>query len=178
MTVPRIGLGDFPRKIAARIHPSRYATRCTPAGVAFIARHEGMRTAPYNDAASPPNATIGIGHMIHRGPVTPADRERYAHYTVADALAQLHADLATVEAGVRDIGVPLRPWEFDALCSFAFNCGVGALWGGVEAALRRGDRIGAMDVLAEYDRAGGRVLPGLVSRRADERALFLHRRYS
>ncbi len=38
---------------------------------------EGFRAQPYNDAASPPNATIGYGHKLHPGPVTQADLERW-----------------------------------------------------------------------------------------------------
>ena len=37
-------------------------------GTLFIASFEGYRPTAYNDGADPPNATIGYGHLLHRGP--------------------------------------------------------------------------------------------------------------
>jgi GH24 family phage-related lysozyme (muramidase) len=41
-------------------------------GLHLIAGFEGFVDRPYNDSAG--NATIGYGHLIHRGPVTLADQ--------------------------------------------------------------------------------------------------------
>ena len=104
------------------------ATDVSEKGLEFIGRFEGFRDMPYNDAAVPPNATIGYGHMIHRGPVTVNDRIRYKKgITQANALTLLRADAALAVYAVRRYcKVPLTQPQFDALVSFTFNCGAGA----------------------------------------------------
>jgi lysozyme len=62
---------------------------------------------------------------------------------------------------------------FNALVDFCYNLGVGRLQ---SSTLRRkvnaGDMDGAKEQLMRWVRGGGRVLPGLVKRRAAEVALF------
>ena len=82
-----------------------------------------------------------------------------------------------VAVAVNGLAVQLAQTEFDALTSFAFNCGGGALSGGIARSLHAGDRAAAMAVLSEYVHAGGVVSAGLVRRRAAESALFLHGSY-
>jgi lysozyme len=64
--------------------------------------------------------------------------------------------------------------QFDALVSFSFNVGLGNLQ---RSSLRmkhnRGDFEEAADEFMKWTKAGGRVLPGLVKRRQDERALYV-----
>ena len=70
--------------------------------------------------------------------------------------------------------VHLRQCEFDSLCSFAFNLGLGTFQrSGVRQALLRGDKEGAMESLLKYCKAGGKIVKGLVTRRNDEKQLFL-----
>jgi GH24 family phage-related lysozyme (muramidase) len=147
--------------------------RLSRAGAELIARFEGFVRRPYNDAAG--HATIGFGHLLHHGPVTPADRERWGTISRDRGLTLLSEDAReaarAVERGVR---VPLTQEQFDALVSFVFNVGVGAF--ASSTLLRRlnaGDRPGAADELLRWSRAGGRVLEGLLNRRRAERALFL-----
>ena len=64
--------------------------------------------------------------------------------------------------------------KFDALVSFAFNCGLGTLQrSSIRAAYNRGEIDEAADSFLKYTKASGKVLPGLVRRRDAERALFL-----
>ena len=64
--------------------------------------------------------------------------------------------------------------EFDALCSFAFNVGLGALQRStLRAKVNRGDKNGAAEEFSKYTIAGGKVYQGLVNRRKDEKAMFL-----
>lgn len=147
-------------------------------GLEFIARFEGCVLHPYNDAASPPNATIGYGHMIHRGAVTPADVRKFKEFTLGDAMRLLVEDAQAAVHAVASLGVRLNQHEFDALVSFAFNCGGGALMGGIARSLKAGRKQQAMSVLREYVHAGSEVLPGLVRRRTAESALFLHGIYA
>lgn len=154
------------------------AVTISPSGVLFIARFEGYRRYPYNDPAD--NATIGYGHLLHLGPVTRRDRLRYPlGLTVKQALAVLANDAAHAVAAVRTYARPtLTQTQFDALCSFAFNCGGGALAHStllLDVNARRNQRIEA-DFL-RWDHAGGVVLPGLRARREAEAMLYLHGRY-
>jgi lysozyme len=63
---------------------------------------------------------------------------------------------------------------FDALVSFAFNVGLGNLQrSSLRMKTNRGELEEAADEFLKWSKAGGRVLPGLVKRRKDERALYL-----
>lgn len=96
-------------------------------------------------------------------------------WTEAEATAALARELAKFEAGVaRLVTVDLNQNEFDALVSLTYNIGLGAF--GKSTVLRKlnaGDRAGAADAFHAWRKGGGRVLPGLVSRRQREAALFL-----
>lgn len=74
---------------------------------------------------------------------------------------------------VNDLCVPLNQNQFDALCSFVYNLGTGSLEWDVGRSLRERKYDQAANQMLQYDTAGGQVLPGLVTRRREERALFL-----
>lgn len=96
-------------------------------------------------------------------------------WTADEAEAALRREIAKHEAAVRRLAtVDLNQNEFDSLCSFSYNCGIGALQrSGLLRKLNKGDRLGAAKEFSKWRRGGGRVLPGLVSRREREAALFL-----
>lgn len=147
-------------------------------GALFIARFEGLRTTPYNDAAG--HATIGYGHLIHYGSVTADDRAKYAHFTEAAALKLLQRDAGKAAKAVRAIRPRITSQtRFDALVSIAFNCGPGILDPNrsLGDALRAPGRRGAGEAFLLYDRAGGKVLAGLKTRREAERRLWRDGRY-
>jgi lysozyme len=134
-------------------------------GVQFIASFEGYYGDPYLDPVGVP--TIGYGHT---GP----DVYRLGHLTKQGALALLKHDLVSYEDGVKQrITVALTQGGLDALTSFAYNLGAGALDDGIASKVNHGDKRGAADEILLYDHAGGQVLPGLTRRRRAERAMFL-----
>lgn len=139
------------------------------AGRAFIALKEGKRLSAYQDSVG--IWTIGVGHTAAAGAPAPA---RGMTITDAECDAILSRDLAAFEAGVVAAAtVSLAQHEFDALVSFAFNVGLGALRGStLLRKLNSGDRDGAAAQFGAWVKAGGKTLPGLVSRRADEAMLF------
>lgn len=168
----RVGQGEHD---SVAVLPSRLSVQ----GVEFIASFEGFVDHPYNDPAG--HATIGYGHLIHRGPVTQADRAKWGHITHTRGLELLHEDAAGFEACVRQVRPPIqRQARFDALVSFAYNLGCGPLQPGtgLHAALSRPDRRGVTDHLLQYTRANGHVLPGLVRRRKAEAHLWDTGRYT
>ena len=92
--------------------------------------------------------------------------------------ALLAQDLARFERGVARLcpAAVNHQGQFDALVSFAFNVGLGNLQrSSIRMRYNRGDIEGAADAFLMWTKAAGRVLPGLVKRRQDERAMFLAR---
>ena len=62
------------------------------------------------------------------------------------------------------------------MVSFVYNLGAKAFSGStLLLKLNRGDYDGAAGEFGRWVRGGGKVLPGLVARRADECALFVRR---
>ncbi len=95
-------------------------------------------------------------------------------WTEAQAEAALRDDVVRFESAVlRLVRVPLNQNQFDALVSFTYNVGEGALAkSSVLRCVNAGDMAGAARAFALWNKAGGKVLPGLVERRAREAALF------
>ena len=83
-------------------------------------------------------------------------------------------DLERYERAVgRLVTVSLSENQFGALVSFTYNLGSDNLKAStLRQKLNRGDYRGAAGEFPKWRRAGGRVLKGLVRRRAAERALF------
>ena len=135
-------------------------------GRKFIETHEGCRLRAYQDGAGV--WTIGYGHTngVYMGQVITQD--------VADQF--LKDDLATVESAIaRLVFVDLNQNQYDAIADFIFNIGGGAF--GASTLLRllnQQDYAGAAEQFGRWVHdAAGNVEPGLVTRRADEKALFL-----
>ena len=95
--------------------------------------------------------------------------------TAEQATAWLREDVQWAEAAVGTlVKVPLTQPQFDALVSFVFNVGHGAFGRSTMLSrLNAGDYQGAADQFPAWNRGASGVLPGLVARRAAERALFL-----
>jgi lysozyme len=138
-------------------------------GLDLICRFEGFSPIIYMCPAGYP--TIGYGHLI-----TEANKEQFLDGVDEDeALDLLRQDVAVAERAVlRLISVPLTQGQFDALVSFTFNLGAGALQ---RSTLRRKvNREEHTDVPAELSKwvwAGGRKLRGLISRRSAESRLYI-----
>ncbi len=155
--------------------PVANPTVLSPEGAAFIARFEGFRAKLYNDPATPPNATIGFGHLVHAGPIDGSEpAELKQGITKQQALALLQTDCAGAAAAVSScVKVPLNQQQFDALVSFTFNLGAGNLQQStLLKKLNAGDYDAVPSELARWVHAGKNVLPGLVTRRAAEGTLF------
>ena len=152
-------------------HPAR-EYRVGEDAVNLIKSFEGFYPRPYNDPVG--HATVGYGHLLHYGKVTPADRERW-NLSEPQAARLLASDLEKNYApAVRSLGVGITQGEGDAALSFAYNLGTGALGTrftfGRE--LRRGHYLTAANSLALYVFADGIKFAGLVRRRRAERKLF------
>jgi len=140
-------------------------------GLRMIKHHEGVRLKPYKDCIG--LWTVGVGHLIGDGKTLPPEWNR--SFTIGEIDSLLRQDLVRFEKSVaRLCPVPLTQGQFDSLCSFAFNCGAGRLQSStLRQKVLRGDIKGAAEEFLKYTKAGGKVFKGLVTRRNDERALFL-----
>jgi GH24 family phage-related lysozyme (muramidase) len=147
-------------------------------GADFIARFEGCRLNLYNDPVG--HATIGIGHLVHRGPIDGSEPAEFKNGITRDrALEILRADAASAaQAVASSVKVPLSQTETDALISFVFNLGAGAFAGStLLKKLNAGDRAAVPSELNKWTKAGGKDLPGLVTRRKAEGQLFANATY-
>jgi len=148
----------------------------------MIKHHEGVRYKPYRCPAK--LWTIGVGHVLYPNqgrlpldqrdafPLESNDNRTFSKDEVDGLLA---FDLQRFETGItRLFPMVLTIGQNDALTSFAFNLGLGGVQ---RSTLRqkviRNEIQEAADEFLKFTRGGGKVLPGLVKRRNDERALFL-----
>jgi lysozyme len=132
---------------------------------------EGLRLEPYYDPVGYP--TIGYGHLLSRVPWEALDR--YSPITKAEAEQLLFDDLWVAHRAVRRLcPVELTDGQLAALTDFAFNLGGGALQHStLRYTILRGDFDGAARQFGRWVYARGIKLPGLVRRRAAERAVFV-----
>ena len=136
----------------------------TPASLNLIKQFEGFSPTVYVCPAGHP--TIGYGHVVKQH-----ERERFAGgITEEQAEALLRQDVQTAEHAVlRLISVPLTDGQFDALVSFAFNLGAGALQRStLRRKVNRGDHAAVPVEFRKWVWAGGQRLEGLVRRREAE----------
>ena len=88
------------------------------------------------------------------------------------ALGRALRDIHKFEGALkRCVSVPLYQYEYDAWVSFAYNVGSKAFCNSTAVQkLNSGDYAGACAEMSRWTRVQGRVVPGLVNRRAAERA--------
>ena len=157
--------------------------KVSPAAIDMIKHHEGVRNKPYRCPAL--LWTVGVGHVIdpshtavkyeeRKSLPIPAGWDRVLSMGEVDSI--LAQDLGRFERGVLRLCPAAidRQGVFDSLVSFSFNVGLGNLQrSGLRMKTNRGDFDEAADEFLKWTKAAGRVLPGLVKRRQDERAMYL-----
>ena len=145
--------------------------RVSDLAIQTIRHHEGVRLKPYQDAIG--LWTVGVGHLIGDGKSLPDDWNHA--FTSQEVDEILRKDLGRFEAGVERLCPDgLTQPRFDALVSISFNFGLGTLQrSSIRMKHNRGDFDGAADAFLLYNKAGGKILKGLVTRRQDGRALYL-----
>ena len=134
------------------------------AGLAAIATFEGTRTAAYLDSVGVPTICTGHTKTVRLGDVR----------TLGECEVLLKED--TSEAGravSRLVKTDLTQEQYDALVSFTFNVGQGAL--ARSTLLKRvnaGECLQAAAEFLRWDKAGGMRLRGLTIRRKAESEAF------
>jgi len=130
----------------------------------FIAKWEGCRLVAYADIVG--KMTIGYG--------------RTTNVNEGDVISQEQADnwlreeVETFMRGVRSVITrPMTANQAAAFCSLAYNVGLAAFRGSTAARkFNDGDLLGAKQGILLYNRAGGKIVQGLINRRNAEVALF------
>ena len=131
-------------------------------GLDLIKKYEGCRLSAYKDSTG--TLTIGYGHTsgVKEGQtITQAQADNYLRADVANAEKYVNKHHAHYNFNQN---------QYDALTSFTFNLGGGNL-----TKLTNSDKRTILEIsekIPAYNKAGGKVLNGLVKRRAEEQALF------
>jgi lysozyme len=126
----------------------------------FIKKKEGFSATPYGDGAQ---TSIGYGTRA-----APGERS----ISREDADARLRMEIGRVDDWISGaVKVPLTQGQRDALTSFGYNLGTGRL-ADLLPMINAGDWTGVRTQMAKYVKAGGKTLPGLVKRRAEEAAMM------
>lgn len=153
--------------------------------VETLKKYEGLSLVPYLCPAA--KLTIGYGHVISsiekkKGElciVVLDDKFQWIYFggagiTDSEADTLLRSDLMRYEAAVlRSVKVVLTQDQFDALVSFTFNVGIGALQKStLLGMLNDGDYAGACEQFLRWNKVAGKVFKGLTKRRAHEAKVF------
>jgi lysozyme len=140
----------------------------TQQGIDLIKRFEGFSANVYICPAGYP--TIGYGHVLKEG----EDFSKGISKHQAEILLRQNAQIAE-RAVLRLISVPLTDGQFDALVSFTYNLGGGALQRStVRCVINRGEHSEVPRQLMRWVWADGRKLKGLIRRREAEVVLYTH----
>lgn len=130
-------------------------------GIDLIKKYEGCVLTAYRCPAGV--YTIGYGHTegVYQG----------QKITREEAEAFLKKDLKRFEDHVNTYNKKynFNQNQFDALVSFAYNIG------SIDQLTQNGTRskYQIADMMLEYIKAGGTIMPGLINRRREERQLFI-----
>lgn len=155
-----------------------------PHGLALIKSYEAFYAYVYDDlaplvhgrspeyAGGPVRGTLTIGYGHTDAARHPLKCTVGARVSEAEALEILHTDLSEcIEYANAHVRVPTSQGQFDALTSFAFNCGDGNE-AHLIVPLNRGDYDTTRADFGHYVRSKGQVLRGLERRRHAEQCLW------
>lgn len=144
--------------------------RISDKGISLIKQFEGLRLTAYQDSVGVWTIGYGWTQPVDGKPIRPGMtiKEETAERLLRTGLVSYESDVSKL------LKVKLAQGQFDALVSFAYNLGARALsTSTLLQKLNAGDYAGAAAEFPRWNKAGGKVLPGLTRRREAERALFL-----
>ncbi|MEP2103104.1 MAG: lysozyme [Parasphingorhabdus sp.] len=127
-----------------------------------VSKWEGFRSVGYLDIVNVPTKCFGDTTGVTVG----------KKYTFAECEESISEEVLKHATGVINCTPGLRenPYQFAAATSLAYNIGIrGYCRSTVARRFNAGDWRGACNAFLMWNRAGGRVVQGLVNRRRDER---------
>jgi lysozyme len=130
-----------------------------------LAVHEGFSDTAYDDGVGVQTIGFGTTEGVKLGDRT----------TVERALVRLGSDADKYAQAVKRCApVPMHQYEFDSAVDLTYNIGASAFCGSTVAKrFNAGDYTGACNAMLMWNKAGGKVLPGLTKRREAERQTCL-----
>jgi lysozyme len=146
-------------------------TKISNLGLELIKKYEGFKAKAYLCPAKV--ITIGFGSTYYEDGTkvkltdSPITKER--------ATELLEALLVSYERSVDSYCVDtINQYQFDALCSFAYNCGVGNLKSStlLKKVNKNPNDPTIKDEFLKWNKGGGKVLSGLTKRRIEEAQLY------
>lgn len=146
-------------------------TKISTKGLELIKKYEGFSSKPYLCPAKVP--TIGYGSTYYEDGSkvkltdSPITQER--------ATLLLESLLVSFEKAVDSYCIDtINQSQFDALCSFAYNCGVGNLKSStlLKKVNVNPDNPTIKDEFLKWTKGGGKSIPGLIRRRTEEAQLY------
>lgn len=153
--------------MGSRLKTAGKWTAAGAAVIACVATFEGVRTVAYKDVVGIPTVCFGETRGIKMGDKYTLDE---CKAMLGDALVDFEVDVRRCLA--RPDAVP--PKVYVAYISLAYNIGARAFCNSTVARrANAGDYRGSCDAISRWDKAGGRVIKGLVNRRAEERKICL-----
>lgn len=148
-------------------------TKISNLGLELIKKYEGFKAKAYLCPAKVP--TIGYGSTYYEDGTkvkltdSPITQER--------ATELLEALLVSYERSVDSYCVDtINQNQFSALCSFAYNCGVGNLKSStlLKKVNKNPNDPTIKDEFLKWNKGGGKVLSGLTKRRIEEAQLYFN----
>lgn len=146
-------------------------TKISNLGLELIKKYEGFKAKAY---LCPANViTIGYGSTYYENGTKVKLTDPLI--TQERATELLEALLVSYERSVDSYCVDtINQNQFDALCSFAYNCGVGNLKSStlLKKVNKNPNDPTIKDEFLKWNKGGGRVLTGLTKRRIEEAQLY------
>ncbi|WP_332604790.1 lysozyme [Acinetobacter sp. ESBL14] len=160
---------DDLNKVVDKLSPAQDMAT-SQVGINLITSFEDLVLTAYDDGVGV--WTIGFGTTVYPSGVKVKKGDVC---TKAQAVSFFQHDLRRFEAAVNQaVKVMINQNQFDALVSLAYNIGETAFKGStLVKQLNAGNYKAAADQFPQWNKGGGKVLKGLVRRRAAERELFL-----
>lgn len=171
LSLKKISLLETLRSLTLDLLKYRSMNKLSANGLNFIKSFEGFSAKPYLDSVKVP--TIGYGTIMYPDgkrvtmndtPCAAQQAEQYLAFEVNQKCSGVNTMVA----------VQVNQNQFDALVSFAYNLGTGALHGStLLKLLNKGCYADAAKEFLKWDHAGGVAVAGLTRRRLAEQKLFL-----
>jgi|GEM_PF-475162 len=142
-------------------------------GIKLIMVSEGFVPRLYNDAAR--YCSVAYGHLVKKQPCSGSESPKFrpgiSYQAGADLLV---SDMALAQRAVMAlVKVPLTDGQYAALCDFTYNVGSGNFKRStLLKVINAGEHHRVPFQLRRWNKAGGKVLRGLQTRREREVALY------
>jgi len=140
-------------------------------GTIFICKFEGFKPKPYKDENG--IWTIGYGTTYYPDDTRVQETDKAISTDMARIYLTHHINKSVVPS-IISLSIPFSQTQFDALASFIYNIGMGHFE--ASSLLISMKNRASNDIITtnfkKWNKAGGKILPGLTTRRTAEANLY------